>query len=350
MRRREKLLSMLMIGACLHFTGDVAEPDQVIAMPKTIFDFNKQKAYESHKQQEVVTTNIAEIYMVSGGNVTVTTARDEIHNLHEGEFINTTQYQEYPDTKSTIIGREHMVKVPDALLNSFHMVISTVYNGKPVKVYAEPKNDMELNMRGTKFPEYFKTNDFTLYNKHFLKVTDNNGHTLYIDTNQADWGVVSDTRFKVIGENRRVVRASRTTSLDVQCRSGLTADELRVITQGTGLEGIEEAVLQIEQQYGINPLFTLALAAHESAWGSSAFATTRNNLFGIAAYDSNVNAAYSFRSKSDCVRFFGEMIHEVYFMEGRTTIESIHAKYASDPGWATKLQDTMAQMKNQLDA
>ena len=47
----------------------------------------------------------------------------------------------------------------------------------------------------------------------------------------------------------------------------------------------------MEEKWGVNALFGVAVAAHESSWGNSHLARTRNNLFGIAAYDGNEGAA-----------------------------------------------------------
>ena len=49
------------------------------------------------------------------------------------------------------------------------------------------------------------------------------------------------------------------------------------------------------QRTGYNALDLLVHAAHESAWGMSKIARTKNNFFGIGAYDSSPQAsAYSY--------------------------------------------------------
>ena len=55
------------------------------------------------------------------------------------------------------------------------------------------------------------------------------------------------------------------------------------------------------EPFHIYPSSLLAQAICESAWGTSNFATKRNNFFGIAAFDSNPGAAYSFGSMEECV-------------------------------------------------
>ena len=52
----------------------------------------------------------------------------------------------------------------------------------------------------------------------------------------------------------------------------------------------EGAFLQAQSLYGSNALMMLALSMNESASGRSSLSFTRNNLFGHAAYDSDVEA------------------------------------------------------------
>jgi len=53
--------------------------------------------------------------------------------------------------------------------------------------------------------------------------------------------------------------------------------------RGDLLNGIESA----KNANGINPIFILALAIHESGWGKSQIARAKNNLFGWGAVDAD---------------------------------------------------------------
>lgn len=59
--------------------------------------------------------------------------------------------------------------------------------------------------------------------------------------------------------------------------------------------------ISCQKKYGVNALLALAHAALESSWGNSSMATTKNNLFGISAYDSNTSSAKTYASASDCI-------------------------------------------------
>jgi hypothetical protein len=53
----------------------------------------------------------------------------------------------------------------------------------------------------------------------------------------------------------------------------------------TRLPRLGAAFLAAERKYGVNARFLLAAAMHESAWGTSAIARIKHNLFGYNAYD-----------------------------------------------------------------
>ena len=61
---------------------------------------------------------------------------------------------------------------------------------------------------------------------------------------------------------------------------------------------------QDQNQYGINALLVAGIAANESSWGTcSNISQTKNNLFGIAAADSNPGElSYEFESPEACIR------------------------------------------------
>ena len=100
--------------------------------------------------------------------------------------------------------------------------------------------------------------------------------------------------------------------LSLRAPSVYSADELNKfldggvakLTSASKLYKIGEDVISIQNTYGINALIMIADAALESGWGCSTYALERNNLFGIAAYDSNTDAAKTFSSVKDCLKCF----------------------------------------------
>ncbi|MBB6693904.1 glucosaminidase domain-containing protein [Cohnella xylanilytica] len=113
----------------------------------------------------------------------------------------------------------------------------------------------------------------------------------------------------------------------VQSPSGLTAEAIEALFKGTGLanQGLEKAIMELEDQYGINAYFTIAVMKLESGNGTSKVAKTRNNLFGL---NSNNGTGYlRFKTKVDSVKRFGQLISKNYIGKGYTTIEKIGRKY-----------------------
>ncbi|OCN05554.1 hypothetical protein A4S06_08285 [Erysipelotrichaceae bacterium MTC7] len=105
------------------------------------------------------------------------------------------------------------------------------------------------------------------------------------------------------------------------------------------------AFIKAQNTYGTNALLMFGVAINESAWGTSNYAKTRNNLFGHAAYDSDPNQAASYASILDCVNQ-----HAKSYVSGYANPRDwrnfgahlgdkqsgMNVKYASDPYWGEK--------------
>ncbi|NLC54257.1 MAG: hypothetical protein GX769_00010 [Erysipelothrix sp.] len=116
-------------------------------------------------------------------------------------------------------------------------------------------------------------------------------------------------------------------------------------------------------QYGMNPLLVYAMAIHESGWGGSRIARTKNNLFGWNAYDSNPGDASLYPSVDigikDHMGFNLRGYMDVNFSKSERMQDSrfqgshlgnkgsgFNLKYASDPYWGLKI----ASLAFQIDA
>ncbi|MUT67018.1 glucosaminidase domain-containing protein [Paenibacillus sp. NEAU-GSW1] len=125
----------------------------------------------------------------------------------------------------------------------------------------------------------------------------------------------------------------------VEKDSGLTEAHIATILDNTALSGhgLEKAILEVEDEYGINAFFTIAVMKLESGNGKSKLAKNKNNLFGLNATGSNAHkAAFSFKTKGDSVLKFGQLISKNYINKGYTTVEKISSKYCpANPKWAS---------------
>lgn len=127
--------------------------------------------------------------------------------------------------------------------------------------------------------------------------------------------------------------------------SNLSHSEISKLLAGSGLVGIEDAVIELERTHGINALFTIAVAKHESGHGNSPLAKSHNNLFGLRVKDGYIK----FNNKSDSVRSFGKSIVNIYFNKGRTTLEAIQPVYAPpNHDWDEKVLGLMKELVRKL--
>ena len=124
--------------------------------------------------------------------------------------------------------------------------------------------------------------------------------------------------------------------------SNVSVQQLQKLLDGTDLEGIEYALKEVEDKFGINALFTLAVAKLESGHGTSALARNKNNLFGMNAVDGDAyGKGFAYPSKSHSVLDFGQRIKKYYVNKGLDDLHSINRKYSSSPTWASKVSAIM---------
>lgn len=160
-------------------------------------------------------------------------------------------------------------------------------------------------------------------------------------------------------------------NFNVRNKSGYTAMQLETLCK-EGLIGLGKTFYDTEQKYDINAVFMIAHAAIESSWGTS-FIAKRNNLFGIAAFDSSPDSAFDYPTKEDCIDFYGDFLNFCYldtpnptnirklgkynYSEGMyysngSTVDSIHdifVRYSSSHDFeAQNIANLMNQLINTL--
>ena len=138
--------------------------------------------------------------------------------------------------------------------------------------------------------------------------------------------------------------------------SGLTLEQFKkVLTDDRDVNGVFEANAEyfyyVEKQYNINGIFIAAIGIHESAWGTSAIARNKLNLFGYGAYDSNpYNGAYTFSNISESIDLMARVLTKYYLNPAGTkiynseiatashyhgaTVSGVNTEYATDKNWA----------------
>lgn len=104
--------------------------------------------------------------------------------------------------------------------------------------------------------------------------------------------------------------------------------------------------IEAQNEYSINSTMMYTLALNESGFGQSQYSIENNNFFGHAVYDSNPDAANSYKSLKDCLNQHAynfiqqgfanpndERYHGSWFGNKGS---GINVSYASDPYWGEK--------------
>jgi beta-N-acetylglucosaminidase len=128
--------------------------------------------------------------------------------------------------------------------------------------------------------------------------------------------------------------------------SDISVEDMNAIInyyEATAFQGHADAFIQAAEITGLNPIYIFAHAAVESGFGTSYLAQDRHNYFGIAAYDSNPDAALAMGNGVTSGIVAGAMwIKENYYDCGYITLEDMHnAGYATADDWANDISSIM---------
>lgn len=125
--------------------------------------------------------------------------------------------------------------------------------------------------------------------------------------------------------------------------SGETAASLNQFLNGSALAGLGASFMEAETTYHVSARYFVAHAILESAWGTSAIAQYKHNLFGFGADDANpYGDADTFPSFDACIQYVAQFIEVNYLTVGGQfyhgpTLRGMNVDYASDPNWAEKI-------------
>ncbi len=134
-------------------------------------------------------------------------------------------------------------------------------------------------------------------------------------------------------------------SSNVREKSKVSAEYIDSKLKGTALEGLGGAFKKAEEEHGVNALFLLGLAVHESNYGKSKIAQDKKNLFGFQAYDNSpYSSAKGFDTFEDSISTVASYLSENYLSpEGKYfngySISAIGKKYATDPNWSNGIEN-----------
>lgn len=129
-------------------------------------------------------------------------------------------------------------------------------------------------------------------------------------------------------------------------RERLNPSKYKDASKKSKIIGLGKFLKEIEAEYKVNALFILSTAMHESDYGMSTNAQTKNNLFGIRVFDSSPEDGSKYKTPQDSVyAFMNEYINKNYVPQSGnyangavpgTKNTGINVYYASDAFWGSK--------------
>ena len=110
----------------------------------------------------------------------------------------------------------------------------------------------------------------------------------------------------------------------------------------TPFHGRGRIFIKASKESGLDPLYLFAHAVVESGWGTSHYATTRGNYFGINAVDTNPDKAYYMgKNMEDGIVNGAVWISDNFYKEGAYSLNTMvngGKKYATDAKWVDKIE------------
>lgn len=133
-------------------------------------------------------------------------------------------------------------------------------------------------------------------------------------------------------------------NMDIRGKTSLTVDQLNEWIQqkapfGSSLVGKGQYFLDAQEASGLNAEYLIAHAAEETGWGTSNIAKTKNNYYGIGAFDSSpLLSAYGFDGQRAGIIEGAKWIADNYANAGQSTLNSMRNnggthEYATNPLW-----------------
>ena len=141
--------------------------------------------------------------------------------------------------------------------------------------------------------------------------------------------------------------------LPLRSKTAYTTDQLnnvlnsKIAGRTSAMTNMAGTFWNYQNQYGVNALIAIGVAANESAWGTSNIARNKNNLFGLNAVDTSPGqSANTYSSVDSCVKTFMETYMSKRYLNPNAGVyaggylgnkaSGMNVKYASDPYWGEK--------------
>ena len=124
---------------------------------------------------------------------------------------------------------------------------------------------------------------------------------------------------------------------DVTIPSNFTVEEIESLIGNTNMGYLSRTFVQCEEDYGVNAIFLISIAAHESAWGSSRRARQDHNYTGYGVSSSSSRGINADRGE-DNIRTTAEALANNYLSPGGrfykgVSVSDVNKTYCATGGW-----------------
>lgn len=145
---------------------------------------------------------------------------------------------------------------------------------------------------------------------------------------------VADHSMKLIEKKKAIVFDP----MNLLKKSNLTKDKAKKILKGTALEDCSDYFIECEEKYGVNAIGIMAIAVHESAWGTSRRAQEDHNLTGYGVYSDSAKGINA-PSKEDNLLMTAKLLKESYLTRSGshykgTSLMAVNESYCTSGDWA----------------
>lgn len=145
---------------------------------------------------------------------------------------------------------------------------------------------------------------------------------------------VADHSMKLIENKKSIVFDP----MNLLKKSNLIKDKAKKILKGTALEDCSDYFIECEEKYGVNAIGVMAIAVHESAWGTSRRAQEDHNLTGYGVYSDSAKGINA-PSKEENLLMTAKLLKESYLTRSGshykgTSLMAVNESYCTSGDWA----------------
>lgn len=172
-------------------------------------------------------------------------------------------------------------------------------------------------------------------------IINNSAKTINAHFKGFEYPFVNSQRAEAFGLfQSRVKMSAPSASMDVSKTRYTGSPELLNQFLGGVLKGKGNAFCKAQEKYGVNALFLIGIAKHESGNGTSKIARERCNVAGMKGK----HGWMRFSSVEECIDKMAKNIKENYIDQNKRTVSQINRKYAKDTSWSSKILRFMKEI------